>query len=61
MLNGTFTPANIIEIHLMNGEWTLGQSALGHEIDHYILYYYGDDDWNVNEAAENTPAKGEEK
>ena len=56
MLAGTFTPGNIIEIHLMNGEWPLEKSALGHEIDHYIKYWYGDDDWNVNDV-KVTPAK----
>ena len=57
----------IIKIHLMTGEeidpeeqeqWTLEQSAFSHEIEHHVLYWYGDDDWSVNDA-QNTPAKGD--
>ncbi|HEA69307.1 MAG TPA: hypothetical protein ENI07_21230 [Desulfobacterales bacterium] len=44
-----------VKIHLMKGigidpenEWTLEQSALSHEIEHYVMYIYNIDGWNIN-------------
>ena len=67
MLNGVFSPVSLsIEIHLMKGEginpkdeWSLEQSALGHEIDHLILYWFDIDGWDLNEV-EYTRSQPEE-
>ncbi|KKN38788.1 hypothetical protein LCGC14_0749790 [marine sediment metagenome] len=57
MLAGQFFPPKDIEIHLMNGEgidperrWTLKESAFKHEIEHYVKYWYGENDWDVGEV-----------
>ncbi len=68
MLAGVFSPVSLsIEIHLMKGqgidpedEWSLEQSALGHEIDHLIMYWFDVDDWDLNEV-EYTRSQPEEK
>ncbi|HEA68486.1 hypothetical protein LCGC14_1265480 [marine sediment metagenome] len=48
MLAGRFYPPNDIKIHLMNGEWSLGESALDHELRHYGMYYYDVPGWDIN-------------
>ena len=47
----------VVKIHLLNGEWTLGQSALDHELEHYVMYIHNVPGWNINEV-ETTPAEG---
>ena len=69
MLAGVFYSQTLsIKIHIMKGEginpedeWSLEQSALGHEIDHLIMYWFDIDGWNVNEEElEYTKAQPEE-
>jgi len=60
MLAGYFAPESLtIEIHLMNGEWTLEASALGHEIDHFIKYWFDVDGWELNNAKDYTESQPE--
>ncbi len=49
MMAGVFYwQSNSITIHLMNGEWDLEQSALGHEIRHWIMYWFDIPGWDIN-------------
>ncbi len=50
MLAGRFYYHELIaiKIHLMNGEWTLEQSALKHEIRHYVMYIHRIPGWDIN-------------
>ncbi|HDZ27790.1 hypothetical protein LCGC14_1020520 [marine sediment metagenome] len=49
MLAGVFySYSNSIKIHLMNGEWSLEQSALKHEIRHQIMWWFDVPGWDIN-------------
>ncbi len=44
-----------IKIHLMKGEgidpedeWTLGETAFAHEVEHYVMYIHNIPGWNIN-------------
>ena len=48
-----------IKIHLMFGEWGFKESALSHEIEHYVMYIYQIPGWNINNEYEYTISQSE--